>query len=335
MSRSPMHFHNLEQTESSTLSSSFSTKMPITRSHLLSNSPCPAISSWPAPPPKIELKPTAIATPLSISSNLSPSISPFRSIPTNNVQLSQLTLHNSPIPPFIGTLSPHSITPIPRLELPQQNEEQNNNNSNNLLTMLREIANSSGTACSSSNINCWGRETELRQKIQALEEIVAEYEKQKFNVLGTFTDFRERVAERERRLEAEYSTRILSLSEEVLGAKKDFEERMKSFQLLQEQFEREKEQALEKLRQDHQREMQALEQRFSESKILNLEQKYILEIQKLEEERKNLKIEREKLNEGFEVRFRRAESLFESELTAAKMLYTKRITSIKKNMKKH
>nr|CAD2197756.1 unnamed protein product [Meloidogyne enterolobii] len=65
------------------------------------------------------------------------------------------------------------------------------------------------------------------------------------------------------------------------------------------------------------------EQRFSESKLLNLEQKYILEIQKLEEERKNLKTERERLNEGFEVRFRRAESLFESELTAAKMLYTR------------
>lgn len=62
---------------------------------------------------------------------------------------------------------------------------------------------------------------------------MAEYERQKFNVMGTFSDFRERVAERERRLEAEYSSRIIDLSEEVLGAKKDFEERMKSFQLLQ------------------------------------------------------------------------------------------------------
>ena len=65
---------------------------------------------------------------------------------------------------------------------------------------------------------------------------MAEYERQKFNVLGTFSDFRERVAERERRLEAEYSSRIIDLSEEVLGAKKDFEERMKSFQLLQANF---------------------------------------------------------------------------------------------------
>lgn len=47
------------------------------------------------------------------------------------------------------------------------------------------------------------------------------------------SEYRERVAERERKLEAEYSSRIIALSEEVLGAKKDFEARMKSFQALQ------------------------------------------------------------------------------------------------------
>lgn len=106
---------------------------------------------------------------------------------------------------------------------------------------------------------------------------MAEYERQKYNVMGTFSEyrwwrcsfriatlvsrsivkqralysllckevsvlclllqcllvFRERVAERERKLEAEYSSKIIALSEEVLGAKKDFEARMKSFQALQ------------------------------------------------------------------------------------------------------
>lgn len=78
-----------------------------------------------------------------------------------------------------------------------------------------------------------GRESELRRKIQNLEETVAEYERQKYNVMGTFTEYRERVAERERKLEAEYSNKIIALSEEVLSAKKDFEARMKSFQALQ------------------------------------------------------------------------------------------------------
>nr|CAD2197758.1 unnamed protein product [Meloidogyne enterolobii] len=68
MSRSPMNFQSLDQSESS-----FPQISTTTRSHLL-GSPCPAIISWPAPPPKIELKPTAIAAPLSASSALSTSL---------------------------------------------------------------------------------------------------------------------------------------------------------------------------------------------------------------------------------------------------------------------
>lgn len=42
---------------------------------------------------------------------------------------------------------------------------------------------------------------------------------------------------------------------------------------MQEKFEREKESALEKLRQEHQREIHILEQRCSDTQLLNLEQK--------------------------------------------------------------
>lgn len=169
----------------------------------------------------------------------------------------------------------------------------------------------------------------MKRKIQTLEETVAEYERQKYNVMGTFSEYRERVAERERKLEAEYSSKIIALSEEVLGAKKDFEARMKSFQALQDKFEREKEQALEKLRKEHQKEIQVLEQRFSDTQLLNLEQKYILEIQRLEEERKSLRSEKERLGETFEMKLRRAQSLYETELTAAKMLYTKELEALR------
>lgn len=188
------------------------------------------------------------------------------------------------------------------------------------ITMLKVATGSSGLR---------GRETELKKKIQTLEDTVAEYERQKYNVMGTFSEYRERVAERERKLEAEYSSKIIALSEEVLGAKKDFEARMKSFQALQDKFEREKEQALEKLRQEHQKEIQLLEQRFSESQLLNLEQKYMIEIQRLEEERKSLKTERERLGETFETKLRRAQSLYETELTAAKMLYSKELEALR------
>ncbi|KAF8354734.1 tag-278, partial [Pristionchus pacificus] len=164
---------------------------------------------------------------------------------------------------------------------------------------------------------------------QNLEDTVAEYERQKYNVMGTFTEYRERVQEREKKLEADYSTKIISFSEEVLAAKKDFEQRMKHFQSLQERFEREKEQALEKLREEHQKEIQLLEQRFSESQLLNLEQKYLLEIQRLEEERKSLRQEKDRLGETFEMKLRRAQSLYETELAAAKMLYSRELEALR------
>jgi chromosome segregation ATPase len=144
--------------------------------------------------------------------------------------------------------------------------------------------------------------------------------------MGTFSEYREYVAERERTLEAEYSNKIIALSEEVLGAKKDFEDRMKSFQKLQDQFNHEKEQALENLRREHQKEIESLERRVANSQLLNLEQKYIIEIRRLEDERKSLKVEKERLVETFDMKLRRAQSLYETQLsTGKKFLNTKKI----------
>ncbi|KAJ1362554.1 hypothetical protein KIN20_022149 [Parelaphostrongylus tenuis] len=249
----------------------------------------PDITAWPAPPQNVPL--TCI---------------------TGNVR----TPTTAPACPAV---SPPAASPISN----GGSTKTEIDDSTTLLTMLK-VAASTGT-----NGVPRGRETELKKKIQTLEETVAEYERQKYNVMGTFSEYRERVAERERKLEAEYSSRIIALSEEVLGAKKDFEARMKSFQALQDKFEREKEQALEKLRQEHQKEIQLLEQRFSESQLLNLEQKYVIEIQRLEEERKSLRSEKERLEETFEIKLRRAQSLYETELTAAKMLYTKELEALR------
>ncbi|MCP9266479.1 M protein repeat protein [Dirofilaria immitis] len=167
--------------------------------------------------------------------------------------------------------------------------------------------NNQGNSTEESTNRTSRRESELKKKIQTLEDTVAEYERQKYKCYG---EYRERVAERERKLEAEYSSRIIALSEE-------------------DKFEREKEQALEKLRQEHQKEIQLLEQRFSESQLLNLEQKYMIEIQRLEEERKSLKAEKERVGETFEMKLRRAQSLYETELTAAKMLYSKELEALR------
>ncbi|KAK6766255.1 hypothetical protein RB195_025885 [Necator americanus] len=249
----------------------------------------PDITAWPAPPQNLPLTCISGNVRTPIAAPVRPSVSPVAVSPVSNG----------------GSTKTEIDDPT------------------TLLTMLKVAA------ATSANGVPRVRETELKKKIQTLEETVAEYERQKYNVMGTFSEYRERVAERERKLEAEYSSKIIALSEEVLGAKKDFEARMKSFQALQDKFEREKEQALEKLRQEHQKEIQLLEQRFSESQLLNLEQKYMIEIQRLEEERKSLRSEKERLGETFEMKLRRAQSLYETELTAAKMLYTKELEALR------
>lgn len=147
--------------------------------------------------------------------------------------------------------------------------------------------------------------------------------------MGTFHDFRERLAEKERMLEAEYSSRIITLSEEVLAAKRDFERRMKEYQDAQERYERERQSALEKLKQEHQREMQTMEKRCSDTHLLNLEHKYVVEIQRLEEERKALRGEKERLSEIYESKLKRAQTLYETELTAAKALYANELNALK------
>ncbi|CAI2357008.1 unnamed protein product [Caenorhabditis sp. 36 PRJEB53466] len=270
----------------------------------------PEIAAWPAPPTAHQLS--------CLSGNVrTPTVGPAPPSPVLRRQPS-------------GPLSPSPISPISQHS--RTSSKHDIDNSATLLSVLKlaHVARESSRNTSRNNSpQPAGRETELKRKIQTLEETVAEYERQKYNVMGTFSEYRERVAERERKLEAEYSSKIIALSEEVLGAKKDFEARMKSFQALQDKFEREKEQALEKLRKEHQKEIQVLEQRFSDTQLLNLEQKYILEIQRLEEERKSLRAEKERLGETFEMKLRRAQSLYETELTAAKMLYTKELEALR------
>ncbi|CAI5455336.1 unnamed protein product [Caenorhabditis angaria] len=323
-SRSPRRMSRSPRPHGSTSSTSANepaigiTRPLIRQSH-------PEIAAWPAPPPAHQLSgnvrtPTVGPTPpsptLAVRHQPPPQVSPSPISPSSqhSPASSRYELDNSS-----SLLSVLKFAASTR----ENNVSRHNSRMNlesNLLTNCADILVSAQPA---------GRETELKRKIQTLEDTVAEYERQKYNVMGTFSEYRERVAERERKLEAEYSGKIIALSEEVLGAKKDFEARMKSFQALQDKFEREKEQALEKLRKEHQKEIQVLEQRFSDTQLLNLEQKYILEIQRLEEERKSLRAEKERLGETFEMKLRRAQSLYETELTAAKMLYTKELEALR------
>uniref|UniRef100_A0AAF5DSQ6 FAM184 domain-containing protein n=2 Tax=Strongyloides stercoralis TaxID=6248 RepID=A0AAF5DSQ6_STRER len=288
----------------------------------------PEIAAWPAPPQNNNLnilstkKGSVIKT--TSSSTKKPQIL--------NKKIPQPVSPHSALSNTTTISSPGSIDKASMLNTSLSvKTEANNlcNESSQLYSILKVAACTGGNEKSFDSKLVKGRESELQRKIDSLEETLVEYERQKFSVIGSFSEYQERVAERERKLDAEYSRKIIALSEEVLSAKKDFEIRMKNFQALQEKFEREKECALEKLRKEHQKEIQLLEQRFSNSQLINLEQKYIIEIQRLEEERKCLKREKECLGNTFEIKLRRAQTLYETELTAAKMLYKRELEALR------
>uniref|UniRef100_A0A0N5B4X4 FAM184 domain-containing protein n=1 Tax=Strongyloides papillosus TaxID=174720 RepID=A0A0N5B4X4_STREA len=295
----------------------------------------PEIAAWPTPPSNNILNsstpPAKKVTVAKTTSLTSPNQKP-------QVLCKKLSQPVSPHSALSNTTttavsSPRSIdkTSMLNTSLSVKTEANNLcNESSQLYSILKVAACTGGNEKSNDNSRfVKGRESELQRKIDNLEETLVEYERQKFSVIGSFSEYQERVAERERKLDEEYSRKIIALSEEVLSAKKDFETRMKNFQALQEKFEREKECALEKLRKEHQKEIQLLEQRFSNSQLLNLEQKYIIEIQRLEEERKCLKREKECLGNTFEMKLRRAQTLYETELTAAKMLYKRELEALR------
>lgn len=59
--------------------------------------------------------------------------------------------------------------------------------------------------------------------------------------------------------------------------------------------------------------------------------RYTYEIQRLDEERKSLKLEKEKLSEAFESKLWRAQTLYDTELNAAKSLYSNELDALKEH----
>ncbi len=55
----------------------------------------------------------------------------------------------------------------------------------------------------------------------------------------------------------------------------------------------------------------------------------MIEIQRLDEERKCLRAEKERLGEAFESKLKRAQSLYETELSSAKALYTNELEALR------
>lgn len=158
----------------------------------------PDIAAWPAPPgpsaSQLSSNPPQPASAIRQPHLKLPQQQSHQIQPTTNISLSI-----SPAPSIQIGSHPHASpfhsphpSPIPTSPRPSSSITAYEDSSK-LLSMLKVVA--------AHSPSVRGRESELRQKIQALEETVRDYENQKYSVLGTFSEYREKVAERERHLE--------------------------------------------------------------------------------------------------------------------------------------
>ncbi|XP_046334607.2 protein FAM184A-like isoform X1 [Haliotis rufescens] len=167
-------------------------------------------------------------------------------------------------------------------------------------------------------------DSDHRKKIQTLEASLAEQEKYKSSALDEFERFKKRAEERECELKTEHSKRILDLSQEVLKAKHEFEEKIVKFEEWMQQLDIDKARALDEVKQKHELELDELRtfQRSQNSDWLNecakVEDKFKTEIQELKDRVDALQDEKVKLEEDHELKMSKAQAFFEKELEALK-----------------
>ncbi|XP_077145656.1 protein FAM184A isoform X1 [Ranitomeya variabilis] len=167
-------------------------------------------------------------------------------------------------------------------------------------------------------------ETELKRKIQALEESLEEHKKLKHQALTEFDVYKHRVEDMQLCAEAQHVQRVVTMSREVEEIRKRFEERIRNFMQLQVQFEKDKRTALEELRATHRSEIQdLLKAQHSQNATLNkgqetLEEMHRLQLEELNKKLEDLRLERKKLVEDYEGKLSKAQAFYEHELEALK-----------------
>ncbi|KAM4693996.1 protein FAM184A [Discoglossus pictus] len=167
-------------------------------------------------------------------------------------------------------------------------------------------------------------ETDLKRKIQALEESLEEHKKMKHQALTEFEVYKHRVEDMQLCAEAQHVQRVVTMSREVEEIRKRFEERIRSFMQLQVQFEKDKRSALEELRSSHRLEIQELlKAQHNQNATLNkgqetLEEMHRLQVEELNNKLEDLRLERKKLVEDYEGKLSKAQAFYEHELDALK-----------------
>ncbi|KAL5022300.1 hypothetical protein ScPMuIL_001455, partial [Solemya velum] len=158
------------------------------------------------------------------------------------------------------------------------------------------------------------------RRIEILEKRISENEHQRAEAFAMFDRYKKEAEKTENTLKTEHSQKMLTLSQDVLQAKRNFEEQMQKFDEWREKVDIEKEEALKELKNAHEKELEHLRnfQRSQDSDWLNecakIEEKYKEELESLKNKCQNLSEEKNKLTEDYELKLNKAQAFFEKEL---------------------
>lgn len=165
-------------------------------------------------------------------------------------------------------------------------------------------------------------ESTQNQKVQQLEGSLREYESIKNRHLSKFEDFKRAAEERETKLKSEHAQKMLELSHDVLSAKKDFEEKLKQFEVWKAGLNDEHEERLNALKSAHEKEIEDIRNSFKDqnndflNEVKKVEEKYKGDIESLHLKYKELEESKIKMADDYEAKLSKAQLFYEKELEA-------------------
>ncbi|XP_063963502.1 protein FAM184A-like [Lytechinus pictus] len=170
--------------------------------------------------------------------------------------------------------------------------------------------------------NKLGKELELQQRVNKLEAEASDFERQKRETQAEFSDFKRTSEVREGNIRAEHSQKLLSLSQDLLSVKRDFEDRLRQFGDVKEKLNQEKVAALEQLQAKHREEIEAIhkahqaQQSGASSEVVELVKRHEAEVTRLKQDCESLSSDKAHLIEDYESKLEKLKAFHEREIAA-------------------
>ena len=169
-----------------------------------------------------------------------------------------------------------------------------------------------------------GKEMEMRQRVQSLEHSLSENEAHRQEAMEDFTAFKRKAGERESVLKADHSQSVLSLSQDLLAVKRDFEDRLRQFEDIKHRLENERINQIAEIRTKQASELSDLQQKLKAAQSGVTQEKeqliaqYNAQINKLHEQCEELNNEKNHMSDDYEAKLSKSQAFYERELAALK-----------------